>query len=217
MPNKQRLRVPSIAVSLDGFMAGADQTEAQPMGIGGGGLHKWVFETRFGREMMGKTGGNEGVDNDFLLKGDEGIGAHIIGRNMFGPIRGGWGDEEWKGWWGPNPPYGHDVFVLTHHRRASLEMEGGTTFHFVTDGIESALDQAFAAADGQDVRVGGGASTIQQYLNAGLVDELHLGISPNLLLGAGERLFDNLDNGLGDLVCVERVATDSVVHLRFSR
>src|SRR6266568_587947 len=183
-----RLRAHSIAVSLDGFMAGPAQDRQHPLGVGGERLHTWVFETQAGREMIGQGGGSTGLDNDFIRVGTEGIGATIMGRNMFGPIRGEWGDEEWRGWWGDDPPFHHPVFVLTHHPRPSIAMEGGTTFHFV-DGVHRALDRAVAAAGGADVRLGGGAATIRQYLRAGLLDELHVAIVP-VLLGGGERLFE---------------------------
>jgi dihydrofolate reductase len=211
-----KLRVHNLAISLDGSAAGPDQGLDNPLGVGGERLHEWVFATRYGRRMIGEEGGDEGLDNEFLVRGDEGIGATIMGRNMFGPIRGPWGDEKWTGWWGENPPYHHPVFVLTRHPRPSVPMAGGTTFHFVTDGIEAALRRAFDAADGQDVRLGGGASTVQQYLRAGLVDELHLAIVP-ILLGRGERLFDRLDGGPEGYRCVELVASPSVVHVRLAR
>jgi dihydrofolate reductase len=206
-----KVRVHNFSISLDGYGAGPDQSVDHPLGVGGNRLHTWAFKTRAGRQMLGQSGGDEGVDNDFWMRGDEGIGATVMGRNMFGPIRGPWGDEEWRGWWGDEPPYHHPVFVLTHHPRPPLPMEGGTTFHFVADGIEAALEQAYDAAAGQDVRIGGGASTIQQYLRAGLVDELHLVISP-LLLGGGERLFD----GVGDLEGYDftLVGSTSVAHVR---
>src|SRR4051812_7090802 len=187
-----KLRVHNFAISLDGYGAGSNQGLDEPLGVGGERLHEWIFETKGGRQMIGETGGEEGLDNDFFDRGFEGIGATIMGRNMFGPVRGPWGDDEWKGWWGENPVYHHPVFVLTHHPRPPIEMEGGTTFHFVDAGIESALEQAVAAARGADVRLGGGVSTIQQYLRAGLVDDLHVAIAP-ILLGTGERLFDDLD------------------------
>ncbi len=177
---------------------------------------QWVFETRTGRRMIGEDGGDEGVDDRFIASGDEGIGATVMGRNMFGPIRGPWGDSDWTGWWGDNPPYHHPVFVLTHHPRPPITMAGGTTFHFVDDGIEAALQRAFDAAGGQDVRLGGGVATIQQYLRAGLVDELHLAIVP-VLLGRGERLFDHLDGGPEGYECVELVASPSVAHVRLAR
>jgi len=211
-----KLRVHNFAVSLDGYAAGPRQSLENPLGENGERLHEWVFSTRYGRRMIGEEGGDEGLDNEFLERGDIGIGATIMGRNMFGPIRGPWTDDEWKGWWGDEPPYHHPVFVLTHHLRPSITMNGGTTFHFVSDGIEAALEQALAAADGNDVRIGGGASTVQQYLRAGLVDELHLAISP-VLLGDGERLFDHLDGGPEGYECVELVSSPRAVHVRLAR
>jgi dihydrofolate reductase len=212
-----KVRVHNFAMSLDGYAAGPDQGRDNPLGVGGTGLHEWVFKTRSGRRMLGMDeGGEEGVDDDFVAQGDIGIGATIMGRNMFGPIRGPWGDDEWTGWWGDSPPYHHPVFVLTHHPRPPIEMQGGTTFHFVVDGIESACRQAFDAADGADVRLGGGAATIQQFLRARLVDELHLVIVP-VLLGGGERLFDNLGGGPQGYECAEFVGSPSVAHVRLSR
>jgi dihydrofolate reductase len=209
-----RLRVHNIAVSLDGFAAGPGQDTDNPLGVGGERLHTWIFETRFGRSMMGQPGGDEGVDNDFLEGGDVDIGATVMGRNMFGPIRGTWPDDSWTGWWGDEPPYHHDVFVLTHHARADLPMKGGTTFHFVTDGPEAALARAVEAADGKDVRLAGGASTIKEYLHAGLVDEMHVAVVP-LLLGAGERLLDG-EIAAGYEVA-EYVPSAAVAHYRFTR
>jgi len=211
-----KLRVHNLSISIDGYGAGPNQSLENPLGVGGPGLHEWVFKTRTGRRMLGEEGGDEGLDDQFLERGDAGIGATIMGRNMFGPVRGRWPDEDWKGWWGPNPPYHHPVFVLTHHPREPIPMEGGTTFNFVTDGIESALSQAFAAAGDQDVRLGGGPSTVQQYLKAGLVDELHVAIVP-IFLGAGERLFDHLDGGPFGYECVELVSSPWVTHARFVR
>ncbi|WP_027503382.1 dihydrofolate reductase family protein [Rhodococcus sp. UNC363MFTsu5.1] len=211
-----KLRVHNLAISLDGYAAGQDQSADNPLGVGGERLHEWVFATRTGRRMLGEDGGDEGLDDAFLARGDDGIGATIMGRHMFGPIRGGWGDGEWTGWWGDNPPYHHDTFVLTHHPRPSVEMAGGTTFHFVTDGIEAALERAFDAAAGLDVRIGGGADTIQQYLRAGLIDELHLAIVP-ILLGSGERLFDRLDGGANGYECAELVSSPAVTHVRLVR
>jgi dihydrofolate reductase len=213
MPN---VRVHNFAISLDGYGAGPDQDVDHPLGVGGNRLHAWVFKTRSGRQMLGQPGGEDGVDNDFWMRGDDGIGATIMGRNMFGPIRGPWGSEEWTGWWGDEPPYHHPVFVLTHHPRQSIPMEGGTTFHFVDDGIEVALERAFDAAGGDDVRIGGGASTIQRYLRAGLIDEMHLVIVP-ILLGGGEPLFANLDGVSEDYECVELVSSPSVTHARLAR
>jgi dihydrofolate reductase len=210
-----RVRVHNFSISLDGYGAGPDQNVDHPLGVGGNRLHTWVFKTRGGRQMLGQPGGDEGVDNDFWMRGDEGIGATVMGRNMFGPIRGPW-EEEWKGWWGDEPPYHHPVFVLTHHPHDPIPMDGGTTFHFVTDGIDAALEQAVAAAGDQDIRIGGGVATIQQYLAAGLVDDLHVAIAP-VLLGAGERLFDNLDSGEKRYECVELVSTPNVVHVQLAR
>lgn len=187
-----KLRVQCFGLSLDGFGAGPNQTIDNPMGESGMGLHEWVFPTRFFHQMQGKPGGTTGPDNDFAEQGFAGIGAWILGRNMFGPIRGEWPDDTWKGWWGDEPPYHCEVFVLTHHPRASIQMAGGTTFHFVTDGIHAALQRARAAAGGKDVRLGGGAATIRQYLQAGLVDEIHVAIAP-VLLGSGESLFAGID------------------------
>jgi dihydrofolate reductase len=214
-----KLRVHSLAVSLDGYAAGLGQDAEHPMGHGGELLHPWVFATAYGQRMIGGEGGSRGVDDEWLRRGDVGIGATIMGRNMFGPIRGGWDTPEglaWSGWWGPTPPYGHPVFVLTHHPRDPLSMDGGTVFNFVTGGIEDALEQAVAAAGGLDVRLGGGASAVQQYLRAGLVDELHVATVP-VLLGAGERFFDKLDGGPRGMELAEFAASDRVAHSRFIR
>lgn len=187
-----RLRVESFSLSLDGYGAGPDQTLENPLGQNGMSVHEWFFPTLTFNKMVGKPGGTSGIDNEFASRGFDGIGANIMGRNMFGPLRGPWKDEEWKGWWGPNPPYHSPVFVLTHHARKPIEMEGGTIFYFVTDGIESALKQAQKAANGKDIRLNGGVSTIRQYLAQGLVDYMHLAISPKIL-GSGENLFAGLD------------------------
>ncbi len=211
-----KLRVHNLAMSADGYAAGPDQSVDKPLGIGGERLHEWVFATRTGCRMLGVEGGEEGVDDDFLARGVVGIGATIMGRNMFGPIRGPWGGDDWTGWWGDNPPYHHPVFVLTHHPRPPIPMEGGTTFHFVADGIGAALERAFDAAGGADVRLGGGPGTVQQYLRAGLVDELHVAIVP-ILLGSGERLFDNLDGSPEGYECVEFKGSSAVAHVRFAR
>jgi dihydrofolate reductase len=213
-----KLRVHNFAMSVDGYVAGPDQSLDNPLGVNGLQLHDWVFKTRTGRRMMGmdEDAGEEGVDDEFMARGDAGIGATIMGRNMFGPVRGAWGGEEWTGWWGEDPPYHHAVFVLTHHPRPSIPMQGGTTFHFVSDGVEAALERAFEAAKGADVRLGGGAATVQQYLQAGLIDDLHLVIVP-LLLGSGERLFDRLDGGPDGYECAEFVSSPSVAHVRFTR
>lgn len=211
-----KLRVHNFAVSLDGYAAGPDQDLANPLGVGGTRLHEWVWETRAGQRMIGQEGGEDGIDNDFIARGDEGIGATIMGRNMFGPIRGEWPDDTWKGWWGDIPPYHHPVFVLTHHARAPITMEGGTVFNFVTDGVEAALERAREAAGDRDIRLGGGVSTVQAYLRAGLVDEMHIVIVP-VLLGAGERLFDNLDGGPAGYESVEFVSSARVAHARLAR
>ena len=187
-----RVRVNSFGVSLDGYGAGPEQRLDQPLGRGGEDLHRWFFPTRTFQRLYGKGEGTTGIDEDFAARGMAGLGAWILGRNMFGPVRGPWPDESWKGWWGKEPPYHVPVFVLTHHERPPLEMEGGTVFHFVTGGIEEALDRARAAASERDIRIGGGAETIRQYLAAGLIDELHLAIAP-ILLGGGEPLFARLD------------------------
>jgi dihydrofolate reductase len=186
-----KLRVSCFSVSLDGYGAGPDQSLDNPLGVGGEALHEWVFPTRTFRAMSGQ-GGETGIDDDFAARGFANVGAWILGRNMFGPVRGAWPDESWKGWWGDNPPYHCPVFVLTHHPRASIAMEGGTTFHFVTEDIRAVLKRAREAADGRDVRVGGGAATVRQYLQAGLIDEMHLAVSP-VLLGSGESLLGDLD------------------------
>jgi dihydrofolate reductase len=211
-----KLRVHNFSVSIDGYGAGPNQDVDSPLGVGGPELHEWVFKTRYGRQMQGEEGGDEGLDNTFLAAGDVGIGATVMGRNMFGPIRGAWKDEQWTGWWGDNPPYHHPVFVLTHHEHKPITMQGGTTFNFVTDGIAKALERAFEAADGLDVRLGGGVATIQQYLRARLIDEMHLAIVP-VLLGGGERLFDHLEGGPVAYECVELVSSPSVAHVRLTR
>jgi dihydrofolate reductase len=187
-----KFRVSAFGISLDGFGAGADQTIDNPMGVGGLAMHGWAFETRTFRAMHGQEGGDTGIDEEFAARSFENVGAWILGRNMFGPVRGSWGDESWKGWWGDTPPYHVPVFVLTHYERPPLEMKGGTTFYFVTEGIEEAAKRAAAAAGDKDVRIGGGVSTVQQYLRAGAIDEMHLVMSP-VLLGAGEKFFTNLD------------------------
>lgn len=211
-----KLRVHDVAISLDGYMAGPDQSLESPLGKDAERLHEWVFATRTGRRLIGETGGDEGVDDQFLIEGQTGIGATIMGRNMFGPVRGPWLDSSWTGWWGEEPPFHHPVFVLTHHPRESLTMQGGTTFHFVDDSIESVLERAFDAADGSDVRLGGGASAIQQYLRARLVDEMHLTIVP-ILLGGGERLFDGPGIGADAYECTEVVSSPAVIHARFAK
>jgi dihydrofolate reductase len=208
-----RLRVCSFGVSIDGFGAGPNQDLANPLGVGGLALHDWFFPTRTFQRMHGDDGaGTGGVDDEFAARGFEGVGAWILGRNMFGPVRGPWPDDSWKGWWGANPPYHTPVFVLTHHPRASITMEGGTTFHFVTDGIHAALERARQAAGGKDVRLGGGVATLRQYLNAGLVDEMHLAISP-VLLGSGEHLFVGINLPQLGYRCTDHVATLKATHV----
>ena len=192
-----KLRVNSFSVSLDGYGAGPDQSLENPLGVGGMALHEWAFATRTFRRMFGGEGGSTDVDESFAAGSFANVGAWILGRNMFGPVRGPWPDTSLKGWWGDEPPYHVPVFVLTHHARDPIEMQGGTTFHFVTDGIHAALERARAAAQGKDVRVGGGVQTIRQYLRAGLVDEIHLAMAP-VALGRGESLLDGIDlPGLG--------------------
>jgi dihydrofolate reductase len=204
--------VRSFAVSVDGYGAGTSQDLQNPLGVRGPELMEWFFPTRLWRKMQGKEGGEAGVDNGVAEQGFEGLGAWILGRNMFGPVRGPWPDESWKGWWGDEPPYHTPVFVLTHHRRAPLRMAGGTEFRFVTDGIRAALDQAKEAAGGRDVRIGGGVSTVRQYLQAGLIDELHLAIRP-VLLGAGESLWSGMDARELGYECAKHVAGERAMHL----
>jgi dihydrofolate reductase len=211
-----RLRVHCFSISVDGFGAGPDQSLENPLGVGGPPLHRWIVATRTFQRMSGKPGGTTGADDDFAARGVEGIGAWILGRNMFGPIRGPWPDATWRGWWGDNPPYHTPVFVLTHHARDPLVMDGGTTFHFVTDGIERALARATEAANGADVRLGGGVATMRQYLRAGLVDEMHVAIAPTLL-GSGEPLFAGLDLPSLGYQVVEHAATAGATHVVFAR
>jgi dihydrofolate reductase len=214
-----KLRVHNYSISIDGYGAGPDQSLDNPLGVGGEGLHTWAFTTASARRQFGIDVGDAtpgDVNDRIWQEGDRGIGATIMGRNMFGPIRGEWGDEEWTGWWGEEPPYHHPVFVLTHHPRPPIEMKGGTTFHFVDGGIEDALRQAMDAAGGLDVRIGGGASTVQQYLRARLIDELHLAISP-VLLGGGERFFDHLDGGPEGYEVTELICGPGVAHVRMAR
>jgi dihydrofolate reductase len=207
-----KLRVNCFAISIDGYGAGPNQSLANPMGAGAESLHEWMTTTRTFRQMEGQEGGATGVDDEFTALGFTNVGASILGRNMFGPVRGGWPDENWKGWWGETPPYHTPVFVLTHYSRASIVMDGGTTFHFVTDGIHAALARAREAANGKDVRLGGGVATIRQYLEAGLIDELHIAISP-ILLGSGEHLFASLDLPALGYECTRHVATAGAMHL----
>jgi dihydrofolate reductase len=211
-----KLRVHCFTLSFDGYGAGPDQGLETPLGVGGEALHGWFVATRTFQQMFGKPGGSTGPDDDFAARGIENIGASILGRNMFGPVRGSWPDDSWKGWWGEEPPYHSDVFVLTHHPRAPLAMKGGTTFHFVTDGIHAALDRARAAAGGRDVRLGGGVATIRQYLEAGLVDEMHLATSP-MLLGHGEHLLGGIDLLALGFEVTRHVNTPTASHVVLTR
>jgi dihydrofolate reductase len=209
-----KLRVAGFSVSLDGFGAGPDQDLQNPLGVRGPELMEWLFPTRYFQRMHGDAaaGGEIGVDNEFAEQGFVGVGSWILGRNMFGPVRGPWPDDSWKGWWGDEPPYHTPVFVLTHYARAPLTMAGGTVFHFVTDGIHSALEQAMAAARGKDVRLGGGVATVRQFLAAGLVDELHLAVRP-VLLGAGEQLWGGIDAHALGYECTKSVAGERATHM----
>ncbi|NBW50744.1 MAG: dihydrofolate reductase [Betaproteobacteria bacterium] len=212
-----KLRVESFTISLDGFGAGPDQDFNNPLGIGGTALHGWAIPTKtFQKNLFGNDSGETGVDEDFAARGFQNVGAWILGRNMFGPVRGPWPDESWRGWWGDNPVYHVPVFVLTHHERPPLVMEGGTTFHFVTEGPEVALERARAAAGSKDVRVGGGVNIIQQYLRLGLIDEMHVAISP-VLLGAGERLFEGVDLPALGYACTQHVASARATHMVLSK
>ncbi|HMW22215.1 MAG TPA: dihydrofolate reductase family protein [Burkholderiaceae bacterium] len=212
-----QVRVESFTISLDGFGAGPEQSLDHPLGVGGTALHGWAFPTRtFQKKLLGLDGGETGIDEDFAARGFENVGAWILGRNMFGPVRGPWPDESWRGWWGDNPVYQGPVFVLTHHPRPALVMEGGTTFHFVTDGAIAALERAREAAAGKDVRVGGGVNVIQQYLRLRLIDELHIAVSP-LLLGAGERLFDGVNLPALGYACTQQVASARATHVLLRR
>jgi dihydrofolate reductase len=212
-----KLRVESFTISIDGFGAGANQSLEKPMGVGGNALHGWAMATRtFQEKVFGNKGGEAGIDDDFALRGFHNVGAWIMGRNMFGPVRGAWPDESWRGWWGENPVYHTQVFVLTHHPRAPLVMAGGTTFHFVTERVRVALERAREVANGKDVRIGGGTATIRQYLQERLIDELHLAISP-VLLGAGEPLFEGIN--LVDLgyTCTQHIPTQRATHIVLTR
>jgi dihydrofolate reductase len=212
-----KLRVESFTISLDGFGAGPNQDLNNPLGVGGTALHGWALSTKtFQKNVFGGDGGADGLDEDYAARGFHNIGAWILGRNMFGPVRGPWPDESWRGWWGDNPVYHVPVFVLTHHARAPLVMEGGTTFHFVTDGIDSALAQAREAAGDKDVRVGGGVNTIQQYLRQGLIDEMHIAIAP-VLLGSGERLFEEVNLPALGYACKRCERSELATHVVISR
>ena len=207
-----KVRIAGFTLSLDGFGAGPNQSLENPIGVGGLTLHEWLLHTRTFKRMHGGEGGSTGIDDEFAAAGFANVGAWILGRNMFGPVRGGWPDESWQGWWGDTPPYHVPVFVLTHHPRAALEMKGGTTFHFVTDGIHAALDRARAAAAGKDVRIGGGVSTIRQYLGAGLVDEVHLATTTKLL-GKGEVLLAGIDLPALGFECTRHVTSEYATHV----
>lgn len=207
-----KLRTGCFSLSLDGFGAGPNQSPESPLGEGGEALHDWFIPTRTFQQLSGKEGGTTGVDDGFASRAFANVGAWIMGRNMFGPIRGPWPDENWKGWWGDNPPYHCPVFVLTHHERAPITMEGGTIFHFVTDGIEAALERAVQAANGKDVLLGGGVAIVRQYLRAGLIDEMHLAISP-ILLGSGEHLFADIDTASLGYRCTEHVPSQNATHV----
>jgi dihydrofolate reductase len=219
-----RLRVHGFGISIDGYGAGPAQDLANPMGVGGMALHQWVLGTKtfrkiagdFAGSLIGDQAGRGGTDDEFAARGFENLGAWIMGRNMFGPVRGPWPDDEWKGWWGSNPPYHVPVFVLTHHARAPITMEGGTTFHFVTDGIHAALKRATEAAEGKDIRLGGGVATVRQYLVAGLVDEIHLAVAP-ALLGRGEHVFSGIDTVSLGYECTKLVSSDLATHVVLAR
>ena len=210
------VRVSSFAVSLDGFAAGPHQDLEHPLGVRGPELFEWFFQTRTFRQMHGQDGGSTGIDDEWARRGMENVGAWILGRNMFGPVRGPWPDDTWKGWWGEEPPYHVPAFVLTHHPRPPVEMKGGTIFHFVTDGILAALQRAKEAAGAQDVRIGGGIATIRQFLTAGLIDELHLVARP-ILLGTGENLFDGIDMRALGYHTARHVSTDCATHILLTK
>lgn len=207
-----RVRVAAFSLSVDGFGAGPDQSLDNPLGKRGTELHEWFFKTRTFRTMIGKNDGSTSVDESFASAGNTGFGAFILGRNMFGPVRGEWPDEEWKGWWGDNPPYHRPTFILTHHPRDPIIMEGGTTFYFVTGGIEEAMERAKAAAGDADIKIGGGVSTVRQYLRAGLIDEMHLAISP-VILGRGEAMFEGIDLASLGFFVESSVTTEKAMHV----
>ncbi|MDB5707031.1 MAG: Dihydrofolate reductase [Sphingomonas bacterium] len=207
-----RVRVNAFSISVDGFGAGPDQDLANPLGVRGKELHQWAFATKTFRTMFGEEGGSTGIDESYAARSMEGMGAWIMGRNMFGPIRGEWPDDEWKGWWGDTPPYHCPVFVLTHHARAPIEMKGGTVFHFVTGGAEEALRLAREAAGDRDIRIGGGVATIREYLTAGAIDEVHLPISP-VVLGRGEALFAGIDLPALGYVVTEHALGENATHI----
>ena len=204
--------VSGFSLSIDGFGAGPEQNLNDPLGKRGMELHEWFFGTKTFRAMIGKSGGSEGVDEGYAARSMSGFGAFVLGRNMFGPVRGDWPDDEWKGWWGRNPPYHAPTFVLTHYARDPIVMEGGTVFHFVTEGIEAALEKAKAAAGGKNVKIGGGVSTVRQYLQAGLIDELHFAIAP-VVLGRGEAMLADIDLPALGFTVTEHAATDHATHI----
>jgi dihydrofolate reductase len=210
------VRVGGVSISLDGFGAGPEQSLEHPLGRRGQELHQWIFGTRFFGTMIGRDGGSEGVDHAYAHRSMNGFGAFILGRNMFGPIRGPWPDESWKGWWGANPPYHAPTFVLTHYPRDPIEMEGGTSFIFVTEGLEAALEQARAAAGDLDVKIGGGVETVRQYLRAGLIDELHFALSP-VVLGRGEAMFAGIDLPALGFRVTEHQASEHATHIVLAR
>ncbi|MCW4461970.1 dihydrofolate reductase family protein [Sphingomonas sp. BT-65] len=211
-----KIRVNGFSISADGYGAGAEQSLADPLGKGGEDIHPWMVETRHFKAMYGKEGGAEGVDNDYTVRAMANLGAWVMGRNMFGPVRGEWPDHEWKGWWGDNPPYHCPVFVLTHHARPPLEMDGGTVFHFVTEGPEAALELARAAAGDRDVRIGGGVSTVRHYLKTRAIDEMHLAIAP-ALLGKGEALLEGIDLPALGYRVAEQAVGERALHLVIAR
>jgi dihydrofolate reductase len=211
-----KVKVSAFSVSLDGFGAGINQDLNNPIGVKGHSLHGWLLNTKMFYQMIGKEGGETGIDNDFAMESMTNVGAWIMGRNMFSPSRGAWPNDDWKGWWGPNPPYHTPVFILTHFARPTLEMEGGTTFHFVTEGIEAALKKAKEAAGNKDIRILGGASVIRQYLKANLIDELHLAYSP-VFLGQGETLLEGIDVCKLGFKVIEHTATERAVHVRLGK
>lgn len=211
-----KVRIHSFSISIDGYCAGPNQNIETPLGVGGEDLHTWMIKTDYFQKLYGDGEGTKGIDNDFTARGFDNIGAWILGRNMFGPVRGDWKDDGWKGWWGENPPYHCDVFVLTHHPRPSITMEGGTIFHFVTEGIHVALERARTAANGKDIRIGGGVNVIRQYLREGLVDEMHIPISP-LILGSGEHLYTGINLLELGYKLTEQVSTPDAMHLVFTK
>ena len=211
-----KIRIHSFSISIDGYGAGPNQNTETPLGVGGEDLHNWMVKTSFFQKLYGDGEGTQGIDNDFVERGFTNIGAWILGRNMFGPIRGKWADDSWKGWWGENPPYHCPVFVLTHHPRPTITMDGGTTFHFITEGIHVALERARTAANGKDIRIGGGVNVIRQYLRERLVDEMHIPISP-VVLGAGEHLYTGINLLELAYKLTEQVNTPDAMHLVFTK